>query len=307
MIDARTTRGLKAAFWGIIVNAVLAMVKLIAGLLGNSYALIADAVESLTDIFGSAIVWSGLTIATAPPDEDHPYGHGKAEALAAAAVSLMLLAAALGIAIEAVREILSPHHAPAPFTLFVLIGVVIVKETLYRTVFRVGREIGSTAVKTDAWHHRSDAITSAAAAVGISVALIGGRGYEAADDWAALLASGIIAFNGLRLMRPALDDLMDRTPNPELTKKALAVAESCEGVKAAEKHWLRKVGFAYYLDLHLQVAPTMDIVEAHRISHLVKDRIQAECPEIVGVLIHVEPFQPPFAAVKEPEKAAKAD
>lgn len=289
----KATRGIHAVIGGLITNAVLAMVKLIAGLFGNSYALVADAVESMSDIFSSTIVWSGLSIASLPPDAEHPYGHGKAEALAAMAAALLLLGAAVGIAVQAIREILTPHHTPEAYTLVVLLGVVVIKEALFRFMFKVGRAIGSTAVQTDAWHHRSDAITSAAAAIGITVALIGGKGYEQADDWAALSVSGIIVFNAVRLLKPAINDLMDRSPNPALLKKALNIAASCPGVKMAEKHWLRKVGFNYYLDLHMQVDPSMNIVEAHRISHVVKDRIQSKCPEISGVLIHVEPFQPP--------------
>ncbi len=290
MARSDALRGRKAALGSLLANTLLAVIKLVAGVLGNSYALIADAIESMCDIFSSVIVWSGLTIAAVPPDAEHPYGHGKAEPLAAVAAALMLLAAALGIAIEASREILMPHHAPEPFTLLVLLGVVATKETLFRTVFKVGAEIDSIAVKTDAWHHRSDALTSAAAAVGIAVALLGGKGYESADDWAALFATVIIAVNGWRLLKPAVDDLMDRTPNPALLQKAFQIAASCEGVKAAEKHWIRKVGFNYYFDVHIQVDPAMNVTEAHRISHLVKDRIQAQCPEIAGVLIHIEPY-----------------
>lgn len=192
---------MRAALTGLWVNAVLVVVKLMAGILGHSYALVADAIESSADIFSSLIVWAGLRITTRPADEDYPYGYGKAETLAAAVVSLMLIGAALGIAIAAVGEIVTPHHAPAPFTLVVIAVVVLVKEILSRKVLRVSQETGSTAVKADAWHHRSDALTSAAAFIGISVALWGGPGWEPADDWAALVAAGIIAFNGISLLR----------------------------------------------------------------------------------------------------------
>jgi cation diffusion facilitator family transporter len=174
------------------------LVKLIAGIVGHANALVADAVESSADIFSSLIVWMGLSIAARPADEDHPYGHGKAEPLAAAVVSLMLLGAAVGISILAIREIRIPHHLPSPFTLFVAAGVIIVKEILYRRVSRVGKDVGSTAVTADAWHHRADAVSSLAAFIGISIALIGGRGWEAADDWAALVAAILVAVNGVR-------------------------------------------------------------------------------------------------------------
>ena len=133
---------------GLLVNAVLVLVKLVAGIVGHANALVADAVESSADIFSSLIVWMGLSIAARPADEDHPYGHGKAEPLAAAIVSLMLLGAAVGISIMAIREIRTPHHLPAPFTLFVAAGVIIIKEVLYQRVSRVAREVGSTAIGT---------------------------------------------------------------------------------------------------------------------------------------------------------------
>jgi cation diffusion facilitator family transporter len=175
MTEHANRGGIRAVQFGIVINAALAAIKLVAGIVGNTYALVADAVESTADILGSLVVWGGLRVAALPADEDHPYGHGKAEALAAAVVSLMLLGAAVGIGVEAVREIRTPHHTPAPWTLAVLVGVMIVKWTLSRRVHAVGAETGSTAVQADAAHHLSDAITSAAAFIGITVALVGSR------------------------------------------------------------------------------------------------------------------------------------
>src|SRR5512143_2982060 len=194
--------GIQSTLVGVLANVLLAAVKAIAGILGNSYALIADAIESASDVGSSLVVLGGIKIASLPADGDHPYGHGKAEPLAAMVVAVALCTAAVGIAIQSVREIITPHHAPAAFTLVVLVLVVVTKETMFRFVARRGREVQSTAMRTDAWHHRSDAITSAAAFVGISVALMGGKGYESADDYAALFASAIIGFNGFRLLRP---------------------------------------------------------------------------------------------------------
>lgn len=282
---------MRAALTGLLVNAALVVVKLLAGIIGDSYALVADAIESSTDIFSSLIVWGGLHITTRPADEDYPYGYGKAETLAAAVVSLMLLGAALGIAVAAVGEILTPHHAPAPFTLGVLVVVVLVKETLSRRVFRVGQETGSTAVKADAWHHRSDAITSAAAFVGIAIALWGGEGWESADDWAALVASAIIAFNGARLLRPAIQDLMDRVPADLDIERITAAARSVEGVQAIEKLRVRRVGAEYFIDLHVQTDPMSPLREAHILSGKVKGAIRAAVPSVAGVLIHMEPFE----------------
>src|SRR3954469_8894477 len=192
--------GAGLALVGMVVNVVLAAIKVSAGLLGNSYVLIADGIESALDIAGSAVIWGGLKFAARPPDATHPYGHGKAEPIAGAIVATGVIVAAIGLAIASVREIFTPHHAPAPFTLIVLITVIVIKEVLYRFVIRLGRHVESTAVQTDAWHHRSDALTSVAAFVGIAIALIGGPGWESADDWAALFACGLIAYNGYKLL-----------------------------------------------------------------------------------------------------------
>ena len=181
----------------------------LSGVLGNSYALIADGVESVLDIISSLVVWGSLKFSTQPPNEQFPYGYGKVEPLSALVVSVILMAAAIGISVQCVREILTPHHAPAPFTLIVLVLVVITKEIMFRTLHKTGHEIGSGAMQTDAWHHRSDSLTSAAAFIGISIALYAGKGYEAADDWAALFAAGVIAFNGIRLFRSAWTEVLD--------------------------------------------------------------------------------------------------
>jgi len=282
-------KGLRSTLIGIVANTLLAATKGIAGVLGNSYALIADAIESTTDIASSFIVWGGLKISALPPDADHPYGHGKAEPLAAVVVSLTLIAAAIGIAIQSVREIVTPHHAPAPFTLVVLVLVVVTKETLFRFVFKVGQSVNSTAVKSDAWHHRSDAITSAAAFIGISIALIGGVGYESADDWAALFASSIIVFNAYRILRPAINEVMDAAPPTVVEDSVRKIALKVEGVMAVEKCFVRKMGFSYYVDLHVTVEGTLSVRQGHDIARQVKQIIRTSYPNIVEVLVHIEP------------------
>lgn len=271
------------------MNAVLTTTKFIAGILGHSHALVADAVESLADIVSSMIVWRGLVVASEPADEDHPYGHGKAEPIAAAVVSTMLLLAAGWIMITAFNEIRSPHRAPAAYTLVVLVLVILVKECLFRFVLSESVSVQSTAVQTDAWHHRSDAITSAAAGIGIGIALIGGPGYESADDYAAMVAALVIAFNGWRLLRPALNELMDRTPTGDLAERIPALACSICGVEAVEKCFIRKMGYHYYVDMHIEVDPDMTVSCSHRIAHEVKDKIRGEIPAVYDVLVHIEP------------------
>lgn len=284
-------QGIRSAQTGLLVNAVLAIVKLVAGILGHAYALVADAVESAADIFSSLIVWGGLRIASRDPDDDYPFGYGKAEPLAAGMVALMLLGAAFGITVAAIREIRTPHHAPASFTLVVLVVVIVVKELLFRRVLAVGEVVASTAVKADAWHHRSDAITSAAAFIGISIALIGGPGWEAADDWAALAAALVIVVNAIRLLRPSIDDLMDRSPGAELIERITASALSTLDVRAVEKLKVRKAGLGYFVDIHVQANPEMSLHDAHNLSGRVKASIRASVPEVRGVLVHMEPYE----------------
>lgn len=290
-LEHPAARGIRSTVLGMVVNCSLAAGKFVAGVLGHSYALIADGIESLTDVGSSAVVLVGLRIAMRPPDQDHPYGHGKAEPMAAVVVALALFGAAVVIAVESVHEIATPHSSPAAWTLAVLAVVVLVKEGLFRYVFRTGSEVGSTAVKTDAWHHRSDAITSGLAFVGISIALLGGKGWESADDWAALLASGLIAFNAFRLLRPAVAELSDAIPAGDLVDNLRAAALTVPGVVAVEKSFVRKLGFDYYLDLHVVVDGTLSVREGHVIAHEVKDTVRRSFERVADVLVHVEPAE----------------
>ena len=281
--------GARIALVGMLVNVVLAAAKISAGLFGNSYVLIADGIESTLDIVGSAVIWGGLKFAARPPDETHPYGHGKAEPLAAAIVAMGVLLASIGLAIQSVREIFVPHHGPAPFTLVVLILVVVVKEILYHVVSRLGKNVDSTAIQTDAWHHRADALTSTAAFVGISVALIGGEKWYSADDWAALFACAVIAANGFRLLLPALHEMLDTAPRGEMVSKIQEAAASVAGVANVEKCLVRKMGISFYVDLHVGVDGAISVREGHDIAHLVKDAIKQIDPRIADVLVHIEP------------------
>lgn len=277
---------------GLVINALLAVVKLVAGIVGNAYALVADAIESSIDMLGSLVVWSGLRIASRDPDERYPFGYGRAEALAGAVVGALMLGAAAGIAVEAVEAIRTPHRAPAPWTLVVLVLVIVIKELLAKRVLEVGTETGSLAVAADAQHHRSDAITSGAAFIGIAVALIGGPGWEAADDWAALVAAGVITVNAGLLLRTAAHDLMDGAPARTLHDDVTQAALGTSGVLAIEKLKIRKSGTAYYVDIHVQAEPSMSLHDAHILSGCVKSAIRRRIPAAAGVLIHMEPFEP---------------
>lgn len=281
--------GARWAALGILVNFILAAVKIASGILGNSYALIADGVESSLDIFSSCMTWAGLKFAARPPDESHPYGHGKAEPVAAFVGALGLLAAAVLLAKQSVHAIMCPGDMPKAFTLLTLVLVILVKETLFRFVIKAGQTISSTAVQADAWHHRSDAITSAAAFLGISVALIGGPRFQSADAWAALVACGFIAFNGVRLLKPAIYEMLDTAPAPELERGVRDVAASVPGVREVEKCRVRKMGLQFYVDLHVHVDAEISVRAGHLIAHNVKDALRAANPMVADVLVHIEP------------------
>lgn len=289
MAQKRLQRSLRVTFLGLVVNAALAAGKIAAGVAGHSHALVADGIESAADLISSLIVWRGVVVAAAPADKEHPYGHGKAEPLTAAVVATILIVAAFSIAVGAIREIVTPHSIPAGFTLVVLVGVVIIKEVLFRYVQRAGLELESSAVHADAWHHRSDAITSLFAFLGISVAVIGGHGFETADDFAALLAAGIIAFNGWRMLRPAMDELMDIAPDAAFAERLAAIAADTPEVVCVEKCRARKMGNEYFVDMHVEVDPSMTVERAHAIAHQVKDMVRASNPRVADVLVHIEP------------------
>lgn len=289
--DSGGNAPLRLAQLGLLINALLAVVKLVAGLVGNAYALVADAIESGTDMLGSLVVWGGLRIATRNPDEKYPFGYGRAEPLAAMTVAALMVGAAAGIAIEAVREIRTPHHAPAPWTLAVLALVIVVKQLLARRVDAAGVATGSVAARADAWHHRSDAITSGAAFIGIGVALLGGPGWEVADDWAALVAALVIVANAAWLARTATHHLMDGAPDAALLDAVSRAALTTAGVLAIEKVQVRTSGTRHWIDLHVQADPALSLHDAHILSGCVKSAIRAAVPSAAGVLIHMEPFE----------------
>lgn len=288
-METNIQKAIKTSYLSIAGNALLAIVKGITGIFGNSYALIADAIESTTDVFSSLLVLLGLKYSSKPPDENHPYGHGKAEPLITFAVVGFLVISATVIAYESIEHIRTPHSVPESYTLIVLAIIIIIKEIFYRFVSRKSEETKSTSLKADAWHHRSDAITSLMAFIGISIAIYMGEGYENADDWAALLASGFIVYNAYLILRPALGEVMDEHVYDEMIANIRALSHEVPGVIETEKCFVRKAGMTFLVDLHITVDGTKTVKEGHEIAHDVKDLLLREIPEIVNVLIHVEP------------------
>ena len=280
---------IKATYFSIIGNTCLAIVKLLAGILGNSFALVADAIESTTDIFSSFLVLFGIKYSNKPADDNHPYGHGKAEPLITFLVVGFLITSATIIAYESIKNIQIPHHLPKPWTLIVLGIIILWKEYSFRLVMKRSKESNSSSLRADAWHHRSDAITSVAAFVGISIALFLGNGYEAADDWAALFAAGFIMYNSYLIFRPALGEIMDEHLYDDLIDEIRKFSSQVPGIIATEKCFIRKAGMKYHVDLHAIVASNITVKEGHDLSHLLKDTLRKEIPELGHILIHVEP------------------
>lgn len=292
MSDAKLKRN---TILGLGFSLILAGAKLAAGIWGHSSALVADAVESFADGIGSIIVLQGLRLSARPADERHPYGYGKAEALAALIVGILLIFAAIGIVYQAFQEILTPHSAPASWTLWVLIAVIVVKEWLFRLINRGAAETDSDAARADAWHHRSDAITSAAALIGVATAIYGPRWFGVnqlvlADEAAAMIASGLIVFTGVGIMRDPLSELLDRRQH-RIEEDVRRYASEVEGVVAIEKLFARKSGRVYHIDMHLHVVPTMTVHDAHSLGGRVKAHVKSRLPNVGGVLIHIEPAE----------------
>ena len=288
MTNKRTA--IETTYFSIVGNTALAIIKWFAGYFGNSYALIADAIESTSDIFSSLLVLVGLKYAIKPADKNHPYGHGRAEPLITFLVVAFLVTSAAIIAYESIKNISAPHDLPKPYTLIILGAIIIWKEVSFQFVVKKSKQTNSSSLKADAWHHRSDAVTSIAAFIGISIAIIFGKGYESADDWAALFASGIILYNSYRIFRPALGEIMDEHLYDELIEKIRAISLKVDGVIGTEKCFIRKAGMTYHVDLHATVDATISVRAGHEIAHKLKDKLKLEMPELENVLIHIEPF-----------------
>jgi len=289
MANSRERSAIKASYFSLLGNVLLATVKLVSGFLGNSYALIADGIESTADVFSSGLVLFGFKYAQRPPDANHPFGHSRIEPLITFSVVAFLVTSATIIAYESIINIQIPHSAPAPCTLIVLALIILWKELSYRHVIHKGNKIGSTSLKADAWHHRSDAITSLIAFFGISIALIFGEGYEMADDWAALLASAFILYNSYRIFRPALGEIMDEHLYDDLVTEIREVAHTVEGIQGTEKCFVRKAGMNYLIELHAMVDGKISVEEGHVLAHRLQNEIQRRFPEIIHITIHIEP------------------
>ncbi len=288
-IDPGDRKKAAPMLFSLFLNLFFATGKGIAAFFGNSIALMADAGESMSDVLTSLVVWIGIRTSVKGPDEDHPYGHGKAEPLASIAVATFLMIASVLIASRGVERLRTPPEKPEPFTLWVLIASILIKELIYRYLKHKNKDLKSNAMLAEATHNRSDAITSFMALVGIAISIYGGPKYISADAYASLVASLIIAYNSIRIFRPAFNEIMDAAPSRDIIEKIKSIAENVPRVNEVEKCQVRKMGMKYLVDMHVYVNGNLSVEEGHDISHRVKDAIRENLPEVSDVLIHIEP------------------
>ena len=287
----RAQLGAKLVMRGLWLSTGLAALKVSGGVWGGSYALVADGVESLLDIASSGLVWLGFRWAAQPPDREHPYGHGKADTLAALFTGIVIIGAGVGVGYRAVLEINSPAVVPRWETLLVLAVAIVLKVWFSKTLNSQGQATASTALGAETLHHFSDAISSGAAFVGISIAVIGGPRYAAADGWAALLASVVILYNGVRILPGALNEVMDSAAPDDFDARVREIAAGIPGVEALDKSRVRKSGLSYLVDIQIRVDGDLTVTAGHKIAHAVKDALLESELGVTDVSVHVEPFK----------------
>lgn len=292
-------KAVRTTYFSIASSFCLALIKWFAGFFGNSFALIADAIESTTDIFSSILVLLGIKYSKRPADETHPYGHGRIEPLVTFIVVIFLVISATVIAYKSIINLQTPHDPPEQWTLLVLLVIILWKEGSYQFVMRKSRLLNSSSLRADAWHHRSDAITSVAAFIGIAISVWLGEGYERADDWAALFAAGFIVYNCYRIFRPALGEIMDENLFEEIVELVKVRSLEVNGVLATEKCFVRKIGMDYLVDLHAVVDPQLTVKEGHDIAHALKDHLIEKIDGVANVFIHIEPYMSEMDTLSE--------
>ena len=274
---------------GALVNGFLIILKLLAGVFGQSQALIADAVHSFSDLFTDAVVLFGLRVGRKAPDEEHPFGHARIETLASAIVGLALIATALYLGIAGVLNIY--RHTEYHPTSLALIGAIVsitLKEALYHYTVHTGRRIKSQLVVANAWHHRSDALSSVAVLLGVAGTLIK-PSWFILDSFAALLVSFFIVKVGLDVLRNCLREFTDTAPPPEILSKINNCALSVEGVNEVHDIKVRTSGGLYQMETHIVVDGQMTVFEGHRIAKEVEGCLAEEIEDLDRVIVHVDP------------------
>lgn len=281
-------------FW---VNAVLMLLKLFFGYWGHSDALVADGFHSLSDFGTDFIVLIFVGVAYKSADDSHPYGHGKYETLATLLIAFVLLAVAVGISwggIDAIISFFNGNELPRPdvWTIIVAIASIAAKEWLFRLTEAKGKEIGSPALAANAWHHRSDAISSVATLIGVSGAYFLGMKFRILDPIASILIGIFIAVSAIKIARPSIDELLERALPPEEVEKIRVMILSVPGVRDLHHLKTRRAGHSAIIDVHIKVDPDLTVTEGHdiasRVEHTIRDRWHRD----IIMYVHVEPFNP---------------
>jgi len=271
---------------GILANLALAALKITAGILGKSSAVLADGFHTLSDLISSGVVQVGLVVARRKPDREHPYGHGKAESIAAKLVSVILFLVGLGILLNGIRLLFKREVVhPTFLAVWAAMISILVKELLYQYKIRKGRALSSSSLTADAWHHRSDALSSIVALIGV----VGAQRYPAFDAAGAIGVSVIIIAVAVGIFLKTSNELMDACADDEKFAGVREISEAVEGVLGVETLRIRKSGLHFFVDIHIEVDPAATVLEGHEIARAVRDAVRAEMSSIADVLVHVEP------------------
>ncbi|MDE6328334.1 MAG: cation diffusion facilitator family transporter [Duncaniella sp.] len=281
-------------FW---VNAILMVLKIAIGFYGHSDALVADGVHSLSDFATDLIVLLFVSIAYKSADSGHPYGHGKFETFAALIIGVILLGVAIGIGNSGLRSVIASAHGEMPprpdlWTLAVAVISILAKELLFRYTIRASRTIGSQSLRANAYHHRSDAVSSIATLAGISAAYFLGDSWRILDPIASMLIAVFIAVSAIQICLPAINELLEKSLSPSRIDKVESIIEGVAGVKAFHRLRTRRNGHSVIIDVHIKVDPDITVSAGHDIASAVEKALHEEFDNDIITNIHVEPFRP---------------
>ncbi len=291
---AELTAVRRVTLGGMAVNVALSALKAASGWLAGSQALLADAVHSASDLVTDFAVLLGVRYWTAPADEEHPYGHGKIQAVVASAIGLALVGVAIGIGRTAALQLLAAADgatpsAPAAFAFWIAVVSIVAKEAIYRWTRAVARRFRSSALEANAWHHRSDAISSIPVALALAVSFFA-PSLAWVDALGALVVAVFILKAAWDVVKPAVEELTD-AEMPGKSAEVARIAVGVKGVSGCHRVRTRRYGGVFQADLHVQVARTLSVVEGHAIGHAVRDAIRAAGIGVVDAVVHVEPVQ----------------
>jgi cation diffusion facilitator family transporter len=281
--------GQRVAAAGMIVSGLLAVIKIVVGLAGHSTAVVADGLESASDVFASGLVLLALTLAAKPADEDHPYGHGRVEILTGLLIGLVLTAGGALICYISFEHLGAPRQPLAAYVIWPLFLSLAAKTGLAAFKFHYGRKLKSAALTADAWNDAMDTLSATAALIAVGVTLSNPTRYLDADRYGGAVVGLIVIAAGVRVVRDTSLQLMDTMPDDQMMSQIRAAAAGVRGVRGVEKCFARKTGMRYHVDLHLEVDPDMTVRQSHEIAHEVRQRVVGTIDWVADVLVHVEP------------------